>query len=147
MTLANRVIGTLLLLLSVYVWVTANAFPDAAGIGPGADFFPKLTASVLGILSIMLVLKKENTEESIFLVSGKQSWKFVLGFVAMILFVFLIEVIGFSFTAVLFSISWMWLMGIRNIVKLLLVSVFISVLITLVFEQLLNVPIPHGLLY
>ena len=147
MTLANRVIGTILLLLSIYVWVTANAFPDAAGVGPGADFFPKLTASVLGILSILLVLKKEETEDSIFLVSGKNAWQFVFGFVAMILFVVLIETIGFTITAILFSISWMWLMGIRKIVQLLVVSIFVSLLITLVFEQLLNVPIPHGILY
>ncbi|HWO74506.1 MAG TPA: tripartite tricarboxylate transporter TctB family protein [Bacillus sp. (in: firmicutes)] len=147
MTLANRVIGTILLLLSVYVWVTANAFPEATGVGPGADFFPKLTAAVLGVLSILLVLKKENTEDPIFLVAGNQALKFVLGFLAMIVFVFLIEGIGFTITAVLFTAGWMWLMGIRKIVKLTIVSVFIGLLITLVFEQLLNVPIPHGILY
>ncbi|GAA0321485.1 hypothetical protein GCM10008967_09990 [Bacillus carboniphilus] len=147
MTLANRIIGTLLVILSAYVWFTANAFPESIGVGPGADFFPKLSAASLAILSIMLILKKEKSDESIFSVSGSSAWKFVIGFITMIVFVILVEIIGFTVAATLFGISWLWLMGIRKLVKLFLIPILVSLLITLVFEQLLNVPIPHGIIY
>ena len=66
MTLANRIIGIGLLLFSIYVWLSANAFPPSNSIGPGADFFPKVTATILGILSVLLVFKKEENAGDIF---------------------------------------------------------------------------------
>ena len=147
MTLANRVIGSVLLLFSVLVWVMSNTFPESTGPVPGADFFPKLTAVLLGALSILLVLRKEEGEGSVFSLSRKKSWSFVAGFGAMILYVLLIEPIGFSTTTILFLFAWMWLMGIRKWVTLIVASILISIGVTFVFELLLNVPIPHGILY
>jgi putative tricarboxylic transport membrane protein len=148
MTRANRVIGFGLLILSVYTWVSANAFPPSNGIGPGPDYFPKLAAIILGLLAIMLIFKKEKQDGEVYEISGKSSaLLFVLGFVVMIVYAILIQWLGFSISSVLVAISWMVLMGIRKWVTLLVASVLISAGITYVFEYLLSVPIPHGILY
>lgn len=147
MTLANRIIGIGLLLFSIYVWLTANAFPPSNSIGPGADFFPKITATILGILSVLLVFKKEENAGDIFTLQRGSIPKFIGGFISLIIYVILVPTIGFFISTVLVSFVWMLLMGIRKWVVLVSVSILLSVVVVLLFEYVMNVPIPHGVLY
>ena len=147
MTLANRIIGILLLLFSIYVWLTANAFPPSNSIGPEADFFPKITATILGILSVLLVFKKEETAGGIFTLQRGSILHFIGGFISLIIYVILIPTIGFFISTVLVTLVWMLLMGIRKWVILISVSILLSVAVVLLFEYVMNVPIPHGVLY
>ena len=148
MIVANRVIGIGLLLLSVYAWLAANTFPASMGQGPGPDFFPKMSAVILGILAIMLVFKKEETEGKVYAFHGRSSVRsFILAFIAIIFYVILIEFIGFGVSTVLVSLAWMWLMGVRKWTTLIGASLIISAGISIIFEYLLGVPIPHGILY
>ena len=147
MTLANRIISLILLVFSVLVWMGANNFPASNGQGLGPDFFPKVTAIVLGFLAILLFFRKENNEESVFSFSRSAVPLFVSGIVALVLYVFVIEIIGFTISTILLTFCWMWLMGIRKWITLIAASILISVGIGAVFEYLLFVPIPHGILY
>lgn len=148
MTMANRVIGFGLLILSIYAWLTANTFPTSNGLGPGPDYFPKIAASVLGVLSILLICKKEKNDESIYAISGKPAViLFGTGFIVMIIYVLFVQWLGFTVSSALVTLAWMILMGIRKWTTLIVASVLISAGITYVFEFLLSVPIPHGILY
>ncbi|MCG7345525.1 tripartite tricarboxylate transporter TctB family protein [Sporosarcina sp. ACRSL] len=147
MTLANRIIGIGLLLFSIYVWLTANAFPPSNSIGPGADFFPKVTATILGILSVLLVFKKEENAGDIFTLQRGSIPHFIGGFISLIIYVILVPIIGFFISTVLVSLFWMLLMGIRRWVVLVSVSILLSVVVVILFEYVMNVPIPHGVLY
>ena len=147
MTLANRIISVILLVFSIFVWLGANQFPASNGQGLGPDFFPKITAIILGILATILFFKKEENEESVFTFPRSAVPLFVGGLITLVLYVFLIEFIGFTISTVLLTFSWMWLMGIRKWVTLIAASILISVGIGAVFEFLLSVPIPHGILY
>jgi hypothetical protein len=71
----------------------------------------------------------------------------VSGIVALGLYVFMIEYIGFTISTIFLTFTWMWLMGIRKWITLIIASILISVGIAAVFEFLLYVPIPHGILY
>lgn len=146
MTLANRIIGSCLLLFSIAVWLYANTFPEAKGTVPGSGFFPQLISVVLGVLSIALLLKRED-ESSVTFLKGKKALIFGLGIFSLLIYVVLVELIGFLVMTVLFSSVWMWLMEVRKVKTIILTSVIVGISITLVFEYLLNVPIPHGLLY
>ncbi|MGB3262047.1 tripartite tricarboxylate transporter TctB family protein [Paenisporosarcina sp.] len=147
MTLANRIISIILLVFSIFVWIGANEFPASNGQGLGPDFFPKVTAIILGVLATILFFKKEDTEESIFSFPRSAVPLFVSGLIALVLYVILIEFIGFTISTILLTFSWMWLMGIRKWITLIVASILISVGIAAVFEFLLFVPIPHGILY
>lgn len=147
MNLANKIISGILIIVAVLFWVGADTFPAGNGQGPGADFMPKVGAALLIFLSILLFLKKEKTEEEVFTLSKDTVKVFILGVITLIAYVVLIQLIGFSVSTVLFALSWMLLMGIRNWKTLVFSSVLISILVTYVFETLLNVPIPHGFLY
>ncbi|GAB6926517.1 hypothetical protein JCM10914A_05000 [Paenibacillus sp. JCM 10914] len=148
MTMANRVIGFGLLVFSIYAWLSANAFPASNGLGPGPDYIPKLAAGILAVLSIFLIFKKEEQEEEIYGLSGKNNIVlFIIGAVVMVVYIILVQWLGFSISSALFAAAWMFLMGIRKWTTLVIVSVLISAGITYVFEYLLSVPIPHGILY
>lgn len=147
MTLANRIIGILLIIFSIYVWFAANAFPPSNSIGPGADFFPKITALILGILSVLLVFKKEGTVGNIFTLQRENIPNFIGGFISLILYVIIIPTVGFLVSTILVTFVWMLLMGIRKWVVLISVSILFSAGIVALFEYLMNVPIPHGFLY
>lgn len=148
MTMANRVIGFGLLILSVYAWLTANAFPSSNGLGPGPDYFPKIAASILGVLSILLIGRKEKQDGAVYAVSGKPAvLLFVTGIIVMMVYVLFVQWLGFTVSSALVTLAWMILMGIRKWTTLIVASVLISAGITYVFEFLLSVPIPHGILY
>lgn len=147
MTLANRIISIILLVFSIFVWLGANEFPVSNGQGLGPDFFPKVTAIILGVLATILFFKKEDSEESIFSFPRSAVPLFVSGLIALVLYVIFIEFIGFTISTILLTFSWMWLMGIRKWITLIVASILISVGIAAVFEFLLFVPIPHGILY
>jgi hypothetical protein len=147
MTLANRIISIILLVFSIFVWLGANEFPASNGQGLGPDFFPKVTAIILGVLATILFFKKEDSEESIFSFPRSAVPLFVSGLIALVLYVIMIEFIGFTISTIFLTFSWMWLMGIRKWITLIVASILISVGIAAVFEFLLFVPIPHGILY
>lgn len=147
MNLANRIISIILLVFSIFVWLAANEFPASNGQGLGPDFFPKATAIILGVLATMLFFRKEDTEESIFSFPRSAGPLFVSGIIALGLYVLMIEYMGFTISTIFLTFSWMWLMGIRKWITLIVASILISVGIAAVFEFLLFVPIPHGILY
>ncbi|WP_428909965.1 tripartite tricarboxylate transporter TctB family protein [Niallia sp. Krafla_26] len=147
MTLANRIIGIVLTLFSIFIWISADAFQTSNTIGPGADFFPKATALILGILSVLLVFKKEETTGNIFTLHRKNIPHFIGGFISLIIYVILIPTIGFLISTILITLVWMLLMGIRKWAVLISVSILVSAGVVLLFEYLMNVPIPHGILY
>ncbi len=147
MTLANRIIGIGLIIFSIYVWLAANAFPSQNTIGPGAEFFPKLTAVILAILSVFLLFKKENSEQSVFTLQRKNVPYFIGSFISLIIYVILIPTLGFVISTILLTFIWMWLMGIRKWIALIITSILVAICVSAIFEFLLNVPIPHGILY
>lgn len=147
MTLANRIISIILLVFSIFVWLGANEFPASNGQGLGPDFFPKATAIILGVLATMLFFKKEDTEERVFSFTRSAAPLFVGGILALGIYVLMIDFIGFTISTIFLTCTWMWLMGIRKWLTLIIASILISVGIAAVFEYLLFVPIPHGILY
>ena len=148
---SNRVIGVLLLILSGYIWFTANGFPERTGSGPGPEFFPKLASFVLAFLSIILffqrVTKEEANDVDQISFTRENIKKFILTFLALILFIVLAQFLGFLVSSMLFIVCWMLIMREKNWKFILLLSIIFSIVITFIFEMLLVVPIPHGFIY
>lgn len=148
---SNRVISIILLIISGYVWFTANGYPERTGAGPGPDFFPQMAAIVLAFLAILLFFQKSlrDEENEVDNVPFEKSdvKRFILIFVTLIALIFLATYIGFFVASTIFIIVWMLLMKERRWKFMLILSIVFSLGITLVFELLLGVQIPHGFLY
>lgn len=148
---SNRLISIILLIVSAYVWFTANGFPEQIGAGPGPNFFPQLTAIILAFLAILLFFQKRASDETkdIETVPFEKGdlKRFILVFVALIILILLATYIGFFVASTLFIIVWMLLMKEKRWKFILTLSIVFSSSITLIFELLLGVQIPHGFLY
>lgn len=148
---SNRIISIILLIISSYVWFTANAYPERTGAGPGPNFFPQMAAIILSFLAILLFFQKVSHDEENELnnipFEKSDIKRFGLIFVALIALIFLATYIGFFVASVIFIIVWMLLMKEYRWKFMLILSISFSLGITLLFELLLGVQIPHGFLY
>lgn len=116
----------------------------------GAAGFPKaiiLLAIVLTLVSLYFTFKKYMQNS----VEGKKSAEHSLnmqffGIIAtVIVFIIITSFLGFVFSAILLMLSIMYMLGQKNIKKVLLISVVTSMTFTLVFGKLLHVPLPRGI--
>ena len=63
-----------------------------------------------------------------------------------IVYVALFEVLGYVLVSALIAAAIMWIIGKRDIRQILLVSIFVPLLMCLVFYKMLTVNIPMGIL-
>ncbi len=141
----NRITGILLILISLFAWVTASGFPEGM-TGPGPAFFPKAIAVLLTFLSLLLIIKNP-TKEGGDKLSKQQAVRLAIGIVLVIIYAVLIPLVGFFVSTVAMVTVLMMLMRVNNWMMITVTAVSISIAVTLAFELLLNVPIPHGWLY
>jgi putative tricarboxylic transport membrane protein len=141
-------VGLLLIVLSIATWITAGNFPSVGDTDVGAGFFPRLIASILLVLSLILIAsgyrRRGGGDEE----TGQTSWKrTLLGFVCTFAFLALICLCGFFLSTPVFLLGFMWLLGYRKPVPTVAVAVLVTLFIYLVFEKVLQVPLPAGLFF
>lgn len=149
MAKSNKIAGTILLLFFGLAFKMALAFP------PRAMYFPVFVTGVGIVLSLMLIISgflQKKTEQDEMEVVEKQGKKMtILMLVSMILYVIGMQVIGFC-TATLIFLAASMVMNFpgkadqKDMIKIMVVSVAVTVLIYLVFKKLLYVPLPQGFL-
>ena len=74
-------------------------------------------------------------------------FKVVLAILFLIAYTILFPLFGFVITSTLFFISYAYLFGLHNIIKLVSGGIIASVTVWLFFEKLFNIPLPHGILF
>lgn len=113
----------------------------------GAAKFPLFFSyALLGLCSIgiirTLVNKKIPSAVATAPLSIKKS---IIAILLNVLVIYLISLIGFHLATFLFSSALMWLLGVRNKVRIMLYSTGLVMMIYLIFQVLLNVPLPMGM--
>lgn len=144
MGINDRVFGALMLVLAiVYGWEAAQ-FPEPFGgaesVGP--ETFPIILACLLGLSSVYLILRPDTDE-------AWPHWKmlFELFVVAAVIlfFAWAIEVVGFILAAIVLVSYICWRMGAKPMSSLITATIS-SVVIFLLFNHLLELALPLGLL-
>lgn len=143
---ANKIISIILIILSGFFYYFSTQFPESVGNEVGHAFFPKLLAILLIVLSVSLFFAKEKDESKIFELSNVQIKTFVMGAISLIVYIVAINILGFVVSSVIYSVVWIYLMGNKDVTKYF-VPILCSIVISLVFEKLLGVVIPHGMIY
>lgn len=149
MAKSNKIAGTILLLFFSWAFKMALAFP------PRAMYFPVFVTGVGIVLSLMLVIsgfvgkKAEQGEIEVIEKQGKKMT--VLMLASMILYVMGIQIIGFCTATLIFLIVSMVMnypgkADRKAMIKIMVVSVTVTVLIYFIFKKLLYVPLPQGFL-
>ena len=117
-------------------------------IGPG--FFPGILSGLLVLFSCVLLVKAlrggEQQAADAPVTTGEGKVRGLLTLVATIAFVAVLEPLGFIPSAIVFLTLMMLVMGKRKPLPILLAPTLVTVGVWLVFEKLLHLSMPPGIL-
>ncbi len=147
---ADIVAAICLLLVSFLVFWISKDFPSSK-TGIGVSTFPKLLAGLLIIFSIVIIIqaiknssfsKKEPTFKEF-----KKGHKLIIAvIIILIIYIQMLEVLGFILSSFLLLITLMFIFGERRKIILLLVPLLFSVILYLVFSKMAMVFLPEGII-
>lgn len=147
---ANLSISILLIVIAVLTINAASSFPTMVGTDVGAAYFPKMLSFIIIGLSILLFSQslREPKDEQSNSQSESINWKkTTLGILGTIAYTCVFNYIGFYLSTILFLFAMMWVLGYKKIILATILSIGITLFIYVVFELLLQVPIPQGVLF
>lgn len=149
----NVVIGLLSALFGGAVALHARGFPTLSGGYPGPGLFPELMGILMVALGIPLAIHgfRGGADES---VSGEEDNpdpaflrralpNAVAATVVVLLYMLLVERLGFIATMILLNLGLMLKLGVR-LLTAILVSVAVSIVVYYLFAGVLYVPLPSG---
>lgn len=147
---ADIVAAICLLLVSFLVFWISKDFPSSK-TGIGVSTFPKLLAGLLIIFCIVIIIqaiknssfsKKEPTFKEF-----KKGHKLIIAvIIILIIYIQMLEVLGFILSSFLLLITLMFIFGERRKIILLLVPLLFSVILYLVFSKMAMVFLPEGII-
>jgi len=147
---ADIVAAICLLLVSFLVFWISKDFPSSK-TGIGVSTFPKLLAGLLIIFSIVIIIqaiknssfsKKEPTFKEF-----KKGHKLIIAvIIILIIYIQMLEVLGFILSSFLLLITLMFIFGERRKIILLVVPLLFSVILYLVFSKMAMVFLPEGII-
>lgn len=150
MKIADIVSGAIGILIGLYAIVAGMQMPADVVMKIGPSFFPTILAGFLILFSLMLIINalRGRSKGSVqpFKLSDVGVQRGLITLAATIVFCVALNPVGFIPTAIVFLIFMMWVMGKRKPLLLAAVPPLITVSIWLVFEKVLHLSMPPGLL-
>lgn len=142
--LGDRIIAVIIVILGAVLLFLAFGFPDPGQPeDPGTAALPRLIGGALVILGIMLLF---NSEKNIFLPEQGSRIRTGLIVVAGIAYAFALTPLGFMLSSLIFMVAALLIMGIRSILRLVLVPIIVSVAVYYLFTDALGVYLPSGII-
>jgi putative tricarboxylic transport membrane protein len=145
--LSNKdvVAGGILILFSTWFYFTSRAIPDGSVTGMPPGFFPTFLAVCLGVCSVYLFLKgvKDVLRNKAAAVEMRQDHKTVLILLGMLfVYVILLNIVGFIPITIIYLTSVMALLKAGKLLKLVSISVVMTLAVYFAFGNLFNIPLP-----
>ncbi len=144
-----RTSGIILLLLSAVVLEQAIFAQRILEDGqPGSGFVPFLLGVALAVLSAMLVLKHRHRDAARRPFWEGRAWLQPLVAVAITAaFIVVFDDIGAITSVAVLVTGWLWLVSKKPILVAVVTGVVTAAVVYVVFERLLDTPVPRGLLF
>lgn len=154
MRINDAIMGVIIIGLSIFVMVVARSYPALPGVPYGPGVFPTIIAGCMLLGGVILVFQgvRRLRETGWFALDpwAKVPRTYVtlgLIFSALLFYIFFSERLGFLFTSVLILFPLLlWTRGRERIVSSLMISIFFSLVIYLVFVKFMRVPLPGGMM-
>jgi putative tricarboxylic transport membrane protein len=143
---SDAILGGIAVLLAVAVFLDTLTFPEMQDGSPGPALFPRIMSVLLALIGGIIIYKSTRPHEKRTLRYERAAViKSGLMLVAIAGYILLAHRLGFMITAGLFMLGLMLMLGVR--VRTALPTAVLVVLITfVVFEKVLRVPLPPGIL-
>lgn len=154
---ADLFAGAVVAVVAVAAIVVSGGFPTMAGLDTdvGPARFPIIYAGALLVLSAILVIgrlmpKRGALAEPAEPQAPAEVFRFhrvAIGVVATAVYIYMLSLIGYLPTTVVFLIGMMRLMGMRSWVRAPIIAVAVTAFLYLVFLYALQIPLPDGSLF
>lgn len=150
MKLADLVSGTIGILIGLYVLIKCQSYPEDFVMKIGPAFFPEILAGGLILFSVLLVaqalLGKSNGDAEKIGIRQKGVQRVLIALAVMVIYCAILKPVGFIIATVPFIMIFMFLLGNRKKLQYVWVPAAITLAVYLVFEKLLVLSLPAGLL-
>ncbi len=138
----NILSGVVGIVIALGMYLYAGTFPSRAA---SAALYIRFLAVVLGSFSVILLGKSFYSKNS-----DKIGWierpRFFFATAGLlIVYIIIMNVIGFFLSSFLFMFGLAWILGYRRLISLSIGSFSLLALIYVVFVHFLSVPVPTGL--
>lgn len=143
-------VGCGMMVISIIFFVVASKMPDSSrGIGPGD--YPMFVSGLLFILGLVQALRVAITEKCIPGVDWKGvNRRFLLRafimFAATVAYYYLMKIIGFPITTIVYLFGTIIFFGYKNKVKAAVISIVFSLAVYILFVKTFQVLLPSGFL-
>ena len=136
----DRVAAGLLLVFAVGVFAYTFTFPQPVqDIDPGVTAFPRMVTVLIGVLSVVLLVRPREGEP---LPRGRAAIRVIVTVLLLSLYAVVLDSVGFVITTVVFLLAELLLIGVRRVVLLVLVPLGVSLGLFYLFRVFLEVPLP-----
>lgn len=157
MAFSNLIGSILFIILGVWAWIQTCSFQEVKGTYVQAATFSRIMIVGMLIFAVVLfiqsIYKLMTMKENDPLAEAAQSINFIkdrgvrAGFIVIllcILFVALFKTLGYILCSAVISVIIMYMIGKRNWVQMLLISILVPLGMWLIFYKVLTVNIPMG---
>ena len=145
------IVGSLIgILIGTFAIWEGTKMPTDVVMKIGPSFFPSILGGMLILFSAILLVNalrgKSKGQVEVFRLSDKGVQRGLITLVASVVFCVVLDPLGFIPTSIIFLAFMMFVMGKRNPWLLATIPVFITTAIWLVFEKVLALSMPAGVL-
>ncbi len=139
--------GLFLLVVSIGICVVSFQMEIGKPNAPSSGFYPLLTGGVLGLFSLIIIIQSRKQDEvSVrFWLPGANKKAILIAFVIILIYILLLERMGFLVTTVLFFILISRFVSGHSWKTVLVFSFLASVTTYIVFRFILRAPLPQGI--
>ena len=142
--------GLVGILIGAYVLIKCQSYPQDVVMKIGPAFFPEILAGGLIAFSALLILQtflgKVSGEFEKLSLRQRGVQRILLALAVMIVYCAVLKPVGFILATIPFIMIFMFLLGNRRPLQYLWVPIAITMGVYLVFEKLLVLSLPSGLL-
>ena len=150
MKIADIFGGALGILIGLFAIWEGTKMPEDLVMKIGPSFFPNILAGILILFSATLIINalrgKSKGEVAPLKLSDKGVQRGLITLVSTIVFCVALDPLGFIPTAIVFLVCMMLVMGNRKPLQLTIAPPLVTLAIWLVFEKVLNLSMPAGIL-
>ena len=147
--LGNIVFSIIIILLSLFFFYETFNFQITNPRDIGPAFLPRVYSLILLSLGVILLVNKikKYKTKTIKQQDVRKFNKAILAMFLLFIYILITPYLGFYLGTPIIILTFLWVTGIRNLIILLGVPIGITLLIYLLFYQLLGIPIPTGDLF
>lgn len=139
----DAVIGVVMIALSAFCWF------DTRNLAENVNVYTHIVLTITAILGAILTIwsfvkKNESAGPEVAAAEFKNP---LVAFIILLVYVFVMGTVGFYFSSALFMVGFAYWMGYRKWVPMVCTTVGMLGFVYILFNVMLKVKLPHGLLF